>query len=65
MLAFALLLKHHEMNGQAVGTYSLLIMDNLGHRGSPIGIVDCGSVAWPIRCSCRWYLSSFINPDHS
>ena len=34
-----------EINGQAVGTYSLLIMDNLGHRGSPIGIVECVSVA--------------------
>lgn len=34
-----------EMNGQAVGMYSLLIMDNLGHRGRPIGIVECVSVA--------------------
>lgn len=34
-----------ELNGQVVGTYSLLIMDNLGHRGSPIGIVECVSVA--------------------
>jgi GNAT superfamily N-acetyltransferase len=34
-----------ELNGEAVGTYSLLIMDNLGHRGNPIGIVECVSVA--------------------
>jgi len=34
-----------EANGQAVGIYTLLIMDNLGHHGSPIGIVECVSVA--------------------
>jgi GNAT superfamily N-acetyltransferase len=33
-----------EQGGQAVGTYSLLIMDNLGHRGTPIGIVECVAV---------------------
>lgn len=34
-----------EAAGQPVGIYSLLIMDNLGHRGGPIGIVECVSVA--------------------
>jgi ribosomal protein S18 acetylase RimI-like enzyme len=27
-------------NGQIVGTFALLIMDNLGHLGSPSGIVE-------------------------
>ncbi len=38
-----------EANGHAVGIYTLLIMDNLGHRGSPIGIVECVSVAEAFR----------------
>ncbi len=28
------------VDGEAVGTYSLLIMDHLSHRGRPIGLVE-------------------------
>lgn len=34
-----------EEDGAAVGTYSLLIMDNLGHRGAPEGVVENVAVA--------------------
>ncbi len=29
-----------ERDGRAVGTYALLIMDNLGHMGTPLAIVE-------------------------
>jgi ribosomal protein S18 acetylase RimI-like enzyme len=39
-----------EENGAVVGTFALLIMDNLGHLGSPSGIVEDVVVA-PARQS--------------
>lgn len=38
-----------EANGVALGTYSLLIMDNLGHRGAPEGVVENVAVAAAAR----------------
>lgn len=37
-----------EMDGQIVGTFALLIMDNLGHLGTPSGVVEDVAVdpAW-------------------
>ena len=37
-----------EMDGQIVGTFALLIMDNLGHLGAPSGVVEDVAVdpAW-------------------
>lgn len=29
-----------ELHGEVVGTFALLIMDNLGHRGAPSGIIE-------------------------
>lgn len=29
-----------EQDGEIVGTFALLIMDNLGHRGAPSGIIE-------------------------
>ncbi len=34
-----------EEDGQGVATYSLLIMDNLGHRGAPAGVIENVAVA--------------------
>jgi GNAT superfamily N-acetyltransferase len=34
-----------EMAGLVVGTFALLIMDNLAHRGSPSGVVEDVAVA--------------------
>ena len=34
-----------EAGGALVGTYSLLVMDNLGHRGAPEGVVENVAVA--------------------
>jgi GNAT superfamily N-acetyltransferase len=39
-----------EQDGEIVGTFALLIMDNLGHMGSPSGIVEDVVVA-PARQS--------------
>ena len=30
-----------ERDGAVVGTYSMLVMENLGHRGAPLAIVEC------------------------
>lgn len=38
-----------EHSGQAVGTYSLLIMDNLCHRGTPSAIVESVAVSTASR----------------
>ena len=37
-----------EMDGQIVGTFALLVMDNLGHLGTPSGVVEDVAVdpAW-------------------
>jgi len=37
-----------EVDGQVVGTFALLIMDNLGHLGAPSGVVEDVAVdlAW-------------------
>lgn len=35
----------HDDTGAVIGTYSLLIMDNLGHRGTPSAIVENVAVA--------------------
>jgi ribosomal protein S18 acetylase RimI-like enzyme len=40
-----------EEDGQPVATYSLLIMDNLGHRGAPEGVIE--NVAVAARCQGR------------
>ena len=29
-----------ELNGEIVGTFALLIMDNLAHLGAPSGVVE-------------------------
>lgn len=33
-----------EVEGEIIGTFTLLIMDNLAHRGAPSGIVEDGVV---------------------
>lgn len=40
-----------EAQGQVVGTYALLIMDNLGHCGAPSGVLEDVAVAagWQSR----------------
>lgn len=34
-----------ESAGQVVGTYALLVMDNIGHRGTPSGVIEDVAVA--------------------
>ena len=38
-----------EINGEAVGTFALAIMDNLGHLGAPSGLIEDVVVAAPLQ----------------
>ena len=44
-------LAYHKDNKKAVGVFALLIMDNLGHHGSPSGIVEGVCVAESLQGS--------------
>ena len=38
-----------EVDGEAVGTFALAVMDNLGHSGAPSGLIEDVVVAAPLQ----------------